>query len=623
MDLVVEKKQRKKPVFHTIDSIRELFAIDGYTLVSTEYTPGVKVEFICDNGHEGSKTIISYCSGVRCAKCGIAKMANNNRIPFNDILNEFTIHNLTLITQESDFKNKKDTILEFICKQNHTNKCTFVNFKNRTNKCSGCEPVKINYPKNKKQITLQYVQELCDEKNFKLLSTKCNSYTDMLEFVCNNGHTNINTIRTLRNANPCKECNGTLPLTIERIKKAAEQRGFTLLSVVFNNPEEKLKFYCPKNHNVEMSYASWRETYGCLICAKENYIEKKTHDFSFVKEKFEEKNCVLINTEYTGCSQKLRYVCPNNHTIETTFQHFYNRNMGCAICSSRIAANTSESAKEIIRENKFNNIKESFKLEGYTILSNEYKNSNTKLEYKCPNNHIGTTTSNGFMMGYRCMICTQTISGFTSEIEKKIINENKLEIVREIFRLEGYTLLSDNYSDGHTKLDYKCPNNHNGAILIGDFKRGIRCIECDDNRSHGEIIIRNYFCGNKINYVREFKFRDCKYKKELPFDFYVNKNFLIEFDGGQHFKVNKFFGGQKCFENTQRNDIIKTKYCITNKIPLLRISHKEIKKIHQIIEQFMKDIGVRDKTKPFVHFSNASLYEHLIKVYNEELKLVC
>lgn len=79
---------------------------------------------------------------------------------------------------------------------------------------------------------------------------------------------------------------------------------------------------------------------------------------------------------------------------------------------------------------------------------------------------------------------------------------------------------------------------------------------------------------------REKTFNDChntkkgKYCRPLKFDFYIPKtNTLIEYDGEQHFKPSKKYGGEK-FETTIENDKIKNEYCLKNNINLIRIHYK-------------------------------------------------
>lgn len=57
------------------------------------------------------------------------------------------------------------------------------------------------------------------------------------------------------------------------------------------------------------------------------------------------------------------------------------------------------------------------------------------------------------------------------------------------------------------------------------------------------------------------------------FDFYVNEQYLIEYDGEQHF-IDSFYG---TLNKIQQRDKIKNSYCKQNNIPLIRIpyTHKE------------------------------------------------
>lgn len=51
--------------------------------------------------------------------------------------------------------------------------------------------------------------------------------------------------------------------------------------------------------------------------------------------------------------------------------------------------------------------------------------------------------------------------------------------------------------------------------------------------------------------------------------------YCIEFDGIQHFKPVEFFGGEVGLEGVQRRDNIKTAYCKSKGIKLLRIRYDE------------------------------------------------
>jgi very-short-patch-repair endonuclease len=77
-------------------------------------------------------------------------------------------------------------------------------------------------------------------------------------------------------------------------------------------------------------------------------------------------------------------------------------------------------------------------------------------------------------------------------------------------------------------------------------------------------------------YLREYKFKDCFYKKELPFDFYLPKhNICIEFNGKQHYESIEHFGGDIRLKEQIEKDNIRRSYCIINNIKLVEIKYDE------------------------------------------------
>lgn len=88
-------------------------------------------------------------------------------------------------------------------------------------------------------------------------------------------------------------------------------------------------------------------------------------------------------------------------------------------------------------------------------------------------------------------------------------------------------------------------------------------------KSINEEKIANLFNLNKINYLYDKIFQDCLDKTYLPFDFFINNQYIVEFDGEQHFKDTHFFN----FKNCRKHDLIKNKYCFDNNIPLIRIPY--------------------------------------------------
>ena len=112
------------------------------------------------------------------------------------------------------------------------------------------------------------------------------------------------------------------------------------------------------------------------------------------------------------------------------------------------------------------------------------------------------------------------------------------------------------------------------------WKRSVktRCNKCVNIESNLEIKVRKWLEENKIDFIQQYRFSDCKNKKALPFDFYLPAfNTCIEVDGEQHYKIGAKIKNIKFTEQdvkrVQYNDKIKTDYCIENNIKLIRIPY--------------------------------------------------
>ena len=107
--------------------------------------------------------------------------------------------------------------------------------------------------------------------------------------------------------------------------------------------------------------------------------------------------------------------------------------------------------------------------------------------------------------------------------------------------------------------------------VLGTSLRQKRSLSCGlhNNISRGNTKISELLDEANIDYETEKKFETCKDKKELPFDFFINNQYLIEYDGEQHFKKDNIFD----YEYTHNHDLIKSQWCKENNIPLIRIPY--------------------------------------------------
>lgn len=100
--------------------------------------------------------------------------------------------------------------------------------------------------------------------------------------------------------------------------------------------------------------------------------------------------------------------------------------------------------------------------------------------------------------------------------------------------------------------------------------------------SRGEIKIHEILEEAELNFKEEYVIPGLKSSngRDLRFDFAVfnddgNLDFLIEYQGRQHYQPSSKFGGKRGFYQQQFNDNKKRRYCALHGIRLLEIPYTE------------------------------------------------
>ena len=100
--------------------------------------------------------------------------------------------------------------------------------------------------------------------------------------------------------------------------------------------------------------------------------------------------------------------------------------------------------------------------------------------------------------------------------------------------------------------------------------------------SRGEIKISEILEMNEMNFKEEYSFKGLisESGRALRFDFCVfdddgNIDFLIEYQGKQHYQPVSKYGGKKGFYQQQFNDNQKRRFCALHNIKLIEIPYTE------------------------------------------------
>lgn len=180
----------------------------------------------------------------------------------------------------------------------------------------------------------------------------------------------------------------------------------------------------------------------------------------------------------------------------------------------------------------------------------------------------------------------QITHGQLGRVVKKITPDFKHKIGDVVNDL----LITNNYKTSSYKYyNYICTKDgHVGNIREDHLERGHGCPLC--NNSIGEKNVADYLIQNKIIFSHQYSFDSCRYKRPLPFDFYLPEyNACIEYDGIQHFEPVDFANNgeewaNENFKYTKLRDDIKNNYCKSNNIPLCRIKYTQ--NVKEVLDVF-------------------------------------
>lgn len=120
------------------------------------------------------------------------------------------------------------------------------------------------------------------------------------------------------------------------------------------------------------------------------------------------------------------------------------------------------------------------------------------------------------------------------------------------------------------RTHYATPGNLNSGGLLS----------CGCLLSKGEEIIGNLLEDANIIYKSQKTFESCRFNDTRAlarFDFYIREEYLVEFDGIQHFEYkNNGWDTEENFKKIQEHDSYKNQWCRENNIPLIRIPYTKL-----------------------------------------------
>jgi hypothetical protein len=312
----------------------------------------------------------------------------------------------------------------------------------------------------------------------------------------------------------------------------------------------------------------------------------------FTKEEFIAKATIrhgnlydYSRVEYKNGDTKVEIICSIHGPFFQTPRHHHSQGTGCPYCSGQkvheltcLATLRPDIAQQWHPTRN-----------GELTPKDVTLGSHQKVWWKCPNGddhewEIPVYSRTG--LGRGCPVCSGRL----------VVSSNCLATLRPDIAQQwhptrnGELTPKDVTVGSRSRVWWKCPNgdDHEWEIPVYSRTRGDGCPRC--NISRGEKTIGEILKKYNIPYDQEIAgFKNLKDIGRLRFDFGVVLRdilYLIEYQGIQHYKQTSRQTVEE-FQDGQKRDALKVKFCEDNKFPLLRIPYQEFDNIEQKLCEFL------------------------------------
>jgi hypothetical protein len=452
---------------------------------------------------------------------------------------------------------------------------TWDSYHNGGQRCPKCM-IKIN-AKNR-TFSYDYVKEYIESFNCELLSENYERNSKPLKIRLTCGHIDERSFEEFRLYNKvCSNCSKTGKFTYQYVKEYIESKGCELLSKEYINNGLLLKIKCACGNKFETNFVNFKKQnkITCDQCTKNKMRNEKRFSDEEVAQFLIEKEYILLDNCYVNCSKKI-----NIENIITKYKYFVTLSQAKNLDVESFAPNNPH------REYNFNiwikDNNKNFSLENFST-----DHGSTRINLKCDSCEKSWNVSlSNIIAGQGCPYCANKRSSEENNLLVKF-PEICFDWDFDKNEISPFELLPSSNKKVWWKC-HVCKNEWFTTINSRTGKTKTGCPKCASSK--GEKILKDYLDYNNIEYMTQYKFKDCKNIRPLPFDFSIFYNnklvMVIEYDGELHYRpYHKMKNSYEKLIYRQNNDAIKTKYCEDNNIKLLRIPYWDKNKISEILDR--------------------------------------
>ena len=374
-------------------------------------------------------------------------------------------------------------------------------------------------------------------------------------------------------------------LSYSEVKNKIDALGYKLVTREYVNAKQKLVLS-------DVDGYLYYSTYSNLLSGRKPQAIIKFNPF-LIKNFINYFRINGLNSEFISADMGKRIVltlrCKCGAVYKTDWCHVYERSKDlCNRCSLK---NKGEK-----RRHSLEFIKNEFIKYGYTPLFDAYHSCEQPLPCENSDGYRGMLAYNNLITGYSfgTFKASNPYILYNMDLFVEKTGYGCKVAVRDISHVSKLV-------DARIPIKCACGNIYDVNWINFMWFKMFRCKKCSSKQSSYEYKTKKHLDYYGVNYIEEYRFDDCKNILTLPFDFAVkngdNIALLIEVDGRQHYYN---YNHPESLVSQKERDSIKTNYCQSHGIPLLRIPYwvyTDSDGYKKRIENSLKKCGLIDTTQ--------------------------
>ncbi len=301
------------------------------------------------------------------------------------------------------------------------------------------------------------MRKVAKSRGGKCLSNQYINARKKLRWACDKGHEWEATPYSVKKGSWCRKCAGFDPVTIEEVKKIANDYGGRCLDKQVSSAYTLLSFICKDGHNFKRSGSQLRAGKWCIECAGgKGAAQRGTLESMQILAAA--RGGKFLSDKYYLANNKYKWQCSEGH-IWTATAGSVSAGSWCAECAG---------CKRYTIETMQRKAAES----GGKCLSKKYLGAREKLLWQCAEGHEWMAQASSVMNGQWCDKCADKKR---AESRRKYSLKSADELAK---KRGGRCIFKGEYKNTSQKLKWRCDKGHEWESSLGNILAGKWCAKC-------------------------------------------------------------------------------------------------------------------------------------------------